>query len=94
MLSIALYGAAVFAIPAIMAAAVGDYLGLNRAASAFATITVFFAAGQTLGPALAGVIARTSGSFTGAYLLAALITASALVFAMFLPRPDQTSSQI
>jgi predicted MFS family arabinose efflux permease len=92
MLSIALYGAAVFAIPAIMAAAVGDYLGLNRAASAFATITVFFAAGQTLGPALAGVIARTSGSFTGAYLLAALITASALVFALFLPRPDQASS--
>jgi len=94
MLSIALYGAAVFAIPAIMAASVGDYLGLNRAASAFATITVFFAAGQTLGPALAGVIARASGSFSGAYLLAALITASALVFAMFLPRPDQTSSQI
>jgi predicted MFS family arabinose efflux permease len=94
MLSIALYGTAVFAIPAIMAAAVGDYLGLNRAASAFATITVFFAAGQTLGPALAGVIARTSGSFTGAYLLAALITASALLFALFLPRPDQASSQI
>jgi MFS family permease len=93
MLSIALYGSAVFAIPAIMAAAVGDYLGLNRAASAFATITVFFAAGQTLGPALAGVIARTSGSFTGAYLLAALITASALVFSVFLPRPEQASSR-
>jgi len=87
LLSIALYGSAVFAIPAIMAAAVGDYLGLNRAAGAFATITIFFAAGQTVGPALAGVIAKTYGSFTPAYLLAAVITASALVFALFLPKP-------
>jgi MFS family permease len=93
MLSIVLYGSAVFAIPAIMAAAVGDYLGLNRAASAFATITVFFAAGQTIGPALAGVIAKASGSFSDAYLLAALITTSAMVCAMFLPRPDTTSPQ-
>ncbi len=88
MLSIALYGSAVFAIPAIMAAAVGDYLGLNRAAGAFATITVFFAVGQTIGPALAGVIAKTTGSFSGAYLLAAVITASAMVYALFLSTPD------
>jgi len=87
MLSIALYGAAVFAIPAIMAAAVGDYLGLSRAAAAFSTITIFFAAGQTVGPALAGIIGKTTGSFTDAYLLAALITAAAMIFALFLPRP-------
>jgi MFS family permease len=88
MISIFLYGLAVFAIPAIMAAAVGDYLGPSRAAGAFATITIFFAAGQTIGPALAGMIARTTGAFTGAYLLAALITALAMIFALFLPRPD------
>jgi MFS family permease len=87
MISIILYGTAVFAIPAIMAAAVGDYLGLSRAASAFATITVFFAAGQTIGPALAGVIGKTSGSFSSAYLLAGLVTTVAMVFALFLPRP-------
>jgi MFS family permease len=92
MISIALYGSAVFAIPAIMAAAVGDYLGLSRAASAFATITIFFAAGQTLGPALAGVIGKTSGSFTGAYLLAGLVTAIAMIFALFLPQPCRTSA--
>jgi len=88
MLSIALYGSAVFAIPAIMAAAVGDYLGLNRAAGAFATITVFFAAGQTVGPAVAGYIGKTTGSFTGAYLLAGAITTIAMFFALFLPRPE------
>jgi len=92
MLSIALYGSAVFAIPAIMAAAVGDYLGASRAASAFATITIFFAAGQTVGPALAGMIARSSGSFSNAYLLAACITTVATIFALSLPRPEYASS--
>jgi len=89
MISIALYGSAVFAIPAIMAAAVGDYLGLSRAASAFSTITIFFAAGQTIGPALAGVIGKATGSFTGAYLLATVITAAAMIFSLFLPKPNR-----
>ena len=86
--AIALYGLALFAVPAIMAAAVGDYLGLPRAAAAFSTITIFFATGQTIGPAVAGIIGRTTGSFTDAYLLAGLITASAAVFAFFLPKPQ------
>ncbi len=84
--SIVLYGLAVFAIPAIMAAAVGDYMGLSRAASAFATVTVFFAVGQTIGPAFAGVIAKTTGSFQWAYLTAGAVTASAALFALFLPK--------
>jgi len=88
MLSMILYGSAVFAIPTIMAASVGDYLGLSRAAAAFATITIFFAAGQTIGPATAGVIAKISGSFSAAYLLAAVVTASAMIFSLFLPRPE------
>lgn len=87
-LSIVLYGSAVFAIPAIMAAAVGDYLGLSRAAGAFATVTVFFAAGQTLGPALSGLIAKSTGSFSSAYLMAASITAAAMLFALLLPKPS------
>jgi MFS family permease len=85
--SIVLYGMAVFAIPAIMAAAVGDYLGLSRAATAFATVTIFFAFGQTIGPAGAGLIAGASGGFTNAYLLAALLTAFAALFAATLPSP-------
>jgi MFS family permease len=92
MIAITLYGTALFAIPAIMAAAVGDYLGLPRAAAAFSTITIFFAAGQTVGPALAGVIGKTTGSFTTAYLLAALITGGATIFALSLPQPEHASS--
>lgn len=88
--SIALYGAAVFAIPAIMAAAVGDYLGLSRAASAFATITLFFAFGQSVGPATAGLIADATGSFRPAYLLCAVLTAVAAIFAATLPPPPDS----
>ena len=85
--AIILYGLAVFAIPAIMAAAVGDYLGAHRAAGAFATVTMFFAAGQTAGPALAGMMAGYTGSFSGAYALAALLTAAAAAAGRALPEP-------
>ena len=88
MVSILLYGSAVFAIPAIMTAAVAEYLGLARAASAFATITLFFAAGQSIGPAVAGILARSSGSFSSGYLLAALLTLLGGLVAMSLPRPQ------
>lgn len=89
--SVVLYGVAVFAIPAIMAAAVGDYLGKARAAAAFSLITVCFAIGQTVGPAVAGVIAETTGTFTVTYLASALLTAVAAVWAKFLPQPQPGS---
>lgn len=85
--SILLYGLSVFAIPAIMTAAVADYLGLARAASAFATVTLFFAAGQSCGPALAGILARSFGSFSSSYLLAASLTCCGALLAATLPRP-------
>lgn len=84
-LSIVLYGLAVFAIPTIMTAAIADYLGLARAASAFATVTLFFAAGQVAGPGLAGMLARASGSFSHAYLVSAGLTLLACVAALALP---------
>jgi MFS family permease len=92
-ISIVLYGSAVFAIPAIMAAAVADYLGLSRAAAAFATVTLFFAFGQTIGPACAGLIAGANGSFTTSYQFAALLTAIAALFAAFLPSPTTAEVQ-
>ena len=86
--SIMFYGVAAFAIPAIMAAAVGDYLGKARAATGFSLITFSFAIGQTLGPALAGAVAENSGTFTGSYLCSAGLTAAAIIFAAFLPAPS------
>jgi MFS family permease len=88
--SIILYGLAVFAIPAIMTAAVAEYLGLSRAAAAFATVTLFFAAGQSIGPVVAGILARSTGSFSNAYLMAALLTLLGGVLAVLLP-PSRSS---
>ncbi len=85
--SMVLYGLAVFAIPAIMAAAMGDYLGISKAATAFATVTIFFAFGQTLGPVGAGLIAGATGSFAHAYLIASLLTGGAVILTATLPDP-------
>ncbi|TAN80269.1 MAG: MFS transporter, partial [Magnetospirillum sp.] len=85
--SIGLFGLALWAIPSIMAAAVGDYLGPEQAASAFGTITVAFAIGQIIGPALAGRMADAWGSFSGSFAMATVIAAAAIVGAAFLPAP-------
>jgi MFS family permease len=89
LVSIVLYGLSVFAIPAIMAAAVGDYLGLSRAAAAFSTITVFFAIGQTLGPGAAGLLATATGTFSSSFLVAAALTAVAALLTTCLPKPQE-----
>ena len=85
--SVVLYGLAAFAVPAIMAAAIGDYLGKARAATGFSLITFFFAVGQTLGPAAAGAVAETTGTFAGSYLASAALTCAAIILAFFLPAP-------
>lgn len=86
MLSVVLYGVTAWSIPAIMAAAVGDYLGAAKAAGGFSLITFFFAGGQVCGPAVAGIMAEHYGSFAPAFLLAALITVAAALFCLTLPR--------
>lgn len=86
--SVVLYGISAFAIPTIMAAAVGDYLPVSRAATAFSAITFFFAVGQTVGPGVAGVLAETSGTFLPSYLASAVLTGLAIVLTALLPRAD------
>ncbi len=89
--SIVLYGMSAWAIPTIMAAAVGDYMGTAKAATAFSIITFFFAAGQTLGPGIAGLLAKGSGSFNGSYLLAAAATGVGVLAAALLRRPGEAA---
>ncbi|GAB4347439.1 MAG: YbfB/YjiJ family MFS transporter [Gammaproteobacteria bacterium] len=86
--SIFLWGIGVWSIPSIMAAAVGDYLGAERAAAAFGTITLFFGVGQIVGPALAGVLADLTGTFAWSFAMAAAMTALAVVMSSALRRPD------
>jgi len=88
-LSILLFGLALWAIPSIMAAAVGDYLGAEQAASAFGSITVAFALGQIIGPALAGRMADAWGSFAGSFAMAAVVATVAMAGAAALPSPSR-----
>ena len=92
MLSVVLYGGTAWSIPAIMAAAVGDYLGAAKAAAGFSLITFFFAGGQVCGPAVAGMLAEHFGSFSPAFLLAALITFVAALSSLTLPRTSSSVS--
>lgn len=87
-LSVVLYGIAAWSIPTIMAAAVGDYFGAVGAAAGFSIVTFFFAAGQTIGPGLGGIVAKTAGSFSSSYLMAAVATGVAVLIAGFLRSPE------
>jgi len=88
-LSVVLYGISAWSTPTIMAAAVGDYLGPERAAAAFSAVTFFFAAGQTVGPSLAGIVAKHTGTFATSYLLSAAATATGVLLAAFLRDPSR-----
>lgn len=88
-LSIVLYGVVAWSVPSIMAAAVGDYLGPERAATAFGTITFIFGLGQIAGPALAGMLAKASGGFAASYLMIAASAALGILLTLALPRPQR-----
>lgn len=90
--SIGIFGLSVWSIPTIMSAAVGDYTGPVRAVKALGFITLFFGAGQITGPAVAGFTADITGTFSMAFWLSALLTASAVVLTYFLRPPFKAST--
>jgi len=72
--SAVLFGISAWSIPAIMAAACGDVVGHRLAPAALGFVTLFFGIGQAAGPWIAGAIADASGSFKGAFVLAACVS--------------------
>ncbi|MGP1675701.1 MAG: MFS transporter [Burkholderiales bacterium] len=78
-LSIFLYGLVAWSIPTIMAAAVGDYAGPENTPKALGFITLIFGLGQISGPAIAGVLAERSGSFSSSFYMAAALAAAAVL---------------
>lgn len=86
-LSIGLFGVAAWSIPTIMIAAITDQVGPGRALGAFGYITFFFGLGQVAGPAVAGMLAERSGSFSSSFLMAAAFAAAAILVSALLPRP-------
>jgi MFS family permease len=92
-LSIGCFGIVAWAIPSIMAALSGDYAGADKAVSMFSALTLLFACGQVAGPYLAGQVAEKTGSFSGSYLLAACLAATAVLLALALPKPVPTTAK-
>lgn len=86
-LSIGFYGVVAWSIPSIMAAAVGDYVGARKAAAAFGLVTFIFGFGQISGPAIAGLLAEKTGSFSGSFYMAAFFAGAAILLTAFLKKP-------
>lgn len=86
-LSVFFYGVVAWSIPSIMAATVGDYVGARSAAAAFGLVTFIFGLGQISGPAIAGLLAEKSGSFSGSFYMAAAFAALAIVLTLLLKKP-------
>ncbi|MEW6458944.1 MAG: YbfB/YjiJ family MFS transporter [Bacillota bacterium] len=74
-LSAVLFGLTAFSIPGVVAAACGDYVGPRLAPAALGMVTLFFAVGQALAPAVAGLMADLTSTLSHAFLLAAAVAA-------------------
>ncbi len=83
-LSALIFSLTAWSIPAIMAAAAGDILGAKLAPAALGFLTLFFGIGQMFGPFTAGRIADAYGSYTIAFVVAALASLAGGVLSLML----------
>jgi predicted MFS family arabinose efflux permease len=88
-LSIGFFGVCAWSIPSIMVAAVGEYVGQDKALAAFGFITFIFGLGQITGPSVAGVLAERTGSFSSSFFMAAAFAAAAIALTSFLRKPQE-----
>jgi MFS family permease len=91
-LSIFLYGFVAWSVPAIMAAAVSDHGGPENTAKGLGLITLFFGLGQISGPAVAGILAHHSGSFSSSFYMSAALAGAAILLSMQLGKGLLASS--
>ncbi|HWU40940.1 MAG TPA: MFS transporter, partial [Candidatus Acidoferrum sp.] len=87
-----LFGLAAWSIPAIMAAAVGDYTRTSLAAAALGFLTIIFGIGQALAPPIAGWLADWTQSFSGAFLLAGGVAVVGCLGALALRPPTMPTA--
>jgi MFS family permease len=85
-LSAIVFGLALSAAPAVLAAHLADSLDPRRFAAAFGAVTLVFGLAQLVGPQLGGWIADRTGSFATAFLVAAGAALGAAIAASTLPR--------
>ncbi len=87
-LSALFFSLTAWSVPAIMAASAGDLLGARMAAAAFGFISLLLSVGQALGPFVAGRIAAVSGSYSYAFMAAAVAAVLGATAALFLKMKD------
>jgi len=87
-LSALFFALTAWSVPAIMAASAGDLLGAGMAAAAFGFISLFLSVGQVFGPFVAGRIAAESGSYSYAFIAAAVAAVLGAIAALFLKMRD------
>ena len=87
-LSALFFALTAWSVPAIMAASAGDLLGARMAAAAFGFISLFLSVGQVFGPFVAGRIAAVSGSYSYAFVAAAVAAVLGAMAALFLKMRD------
>jgi len=92
-LSAIIFGTTAFAIPVIMAAAVGDAVGGRLAAAGFGFITLFFGIGQAFAPFIGGWIKDTTGTFTNGFVVCAVIALLGAFSSLFLKKRVQEQSE-
>ena len=81
------FGLTAWAIPTIMAAAAGDYVGPRLAPAGLGFITLFFGIGQAIGPSVGGLLADMSDSFALAFVLASGVSLIGTVGSVTLRKP-------
>jgi MFS family permease len=83
--SAVVFGLAMSGAPAVLAAHLADSLDPRRFAAAFGAVTLVFGLAQLVGPQLGGWIADRTGSFSGAFLVAAAAALGAALASATLP---------
>lgn len=90
-LSAVLFGLTAWSIPAVMAASCGDLLGSQLAPAALGFITLFLGIGMAVSPVIGGAIADAAGTFSPAFLLAAVVALLGALASLFLSNNAQDS---
>lgn len=91
-LSIFIVGITLWGMPSIISASVGDYFKPHKTVKALSLIILFFGVGQITGPAVAGYIADTAGTFKLSFGLCSLASLLAVIIAVFLRPPERLSA--
>lgn len=86
-----LFGITAWSIPAIIGASAGDYLGPRLAPAALGLMTLFTGFGQGVGPAVGGLMADASHSFTPAFAAAAVAALLGAATSLLLKPPASPS---